>query len=262
MAKSDSALLAIASLGPVENLADVSSRLRAIEAELDPSDGLLWFNRAYAAMNDGLIEAAKRHRFEEPTLLERLHCHFADLYFVAVARHSRDPGSGPAAWQPLFESRARAGVTPAQFALAGLNAHINRDLPIALVTTLLEKGHAPERDAPVHGDYQNVTGILEASLRETVAKWPTPAPREPAAAAAPVDGALEMWSVKRAREAAWVATEVRWALRASPVISRHHLDVLDRMVGLAGRGLLRPAPPTEGRPSAPPSRPASERAAR
>jgi hypothetical protein len=264
MAKSDSALLAIASLGPVESHADVSSRLHAIEAELDPSDGLIWFNRAYAAMNDAVIEAAERHRFDEPMVVERLDCHFADLYFVALASHLSDPGSGPGAWEPLFGNRARADVTPVQFALAGLNAHINRDLPVALVTTLLEKGHAPERDTPVHGDYQHASVILEASLREAATKWRAPGREDAGPAPVLVDAAFEMWCMKRAREAAWVTAEVRWALRTSPVISRHHLEVLDRMVGLTGRGLLRPAPPAapERRRSSSPGRPASEPTAR
>ena len=41
----------------------------------------------------------------------------------------------PTAWQPLFERRADPGIEPIQFALAGMNAHINHDLPLAVVAT-------------------------------------------------------------------------------------------------------------------------------
>src|SRR5687767_6105255 len=138
MGKSDSALLAIVSTGPVESVADVSRRLRAIEAELDAHDGLSWFNRLYASMTLSLSENGRKHRFDETLFVERLGCHFADLYFVALTAHLGDPGSGPSAWEPLFQSRTREGILPVQYALAGVNAHINRDLPVALVNTFLE----------------------------------------------------------------------------------------------------------------------------
>jgi Family of unknown function (DUF5995) len=35
------------------------------------------------------------------------------------------------------ERRAAAGIEPAQFALAGMNAHINHDLPLAMVSTCM-----------------------------------------------------------------------------------------------------------------------------
>ena len=50
------------------------------------------------------------------------------------------PADTPSAWVPLFAQRSRRGVAPLQFALAGMNAHINRDLPVALVTTCRELG--------------------------------------------------------------------------------------------------------------------------
>jgi hypothetical protein len=38
------------------------------------------------------------------------------------------------AWRPLVERRALPGIEPVQFALAGMNAHTNHDLPVAMVT--------------------------------------------------------------------------------------------------------------------------------
>jgi hypothetical protein len=253
----DSTLLAIASAGPVDTMAAVSSRLRAIEAELDASDGLIWFNRLYARMTDEVIDHGRKHRFDDPVFVERLDCHLADLYFVALAAHLSDPGSGPGAWAPLFQARSRRGILPVQLALAGVNAHINRDLPVALVTTFLELGRQPARDEPAHADYQRINLVLESVVSDTKA-WAFEGSLDALDAAhGEVDDVLEMWSMRRAREAAWVASEVRWALRVSPLISRHHLDALDRMVGLAGRGLLRPAlaeSAIERGPTSPPSR--------
>jgi hypothetical protein len=252
MRGSDSALLALASAGPVANYDEVSRRLRAIEAELEASDGLIWFTRLYAAMTDAIIESARKQRWADPQFVERLDCHAAGLYFVALAEHSSDPGSGPAAWEPLFHTRTRDGILPVQYALAGVNAHINRDLPVALVTTFLELERAPERDEAAHADYQRINAILETVINDAE-KWLLRGTlHELDAAPGRVDDVLEMWSLKRARDSAWVASEVRWALRVSPLISRHHLEALDRMVGLVGRGLLRPL-----RSSASPGRPSS-----
>ena len=54
------------------------------------------------------------------------------------------------------------------------------------------------------------------------------------------DDAVAMWKVSRAREAAWVNGETLWALRGIPRLRADYALTLDRLVGLAGRGLLRP----------------------
>jgi hypothetical protein len=54
------------------------------------------------------------------------------------------------------------------------------------------------------------------------------------------DDCVAMWKVGRAREAAWVNAEALWALRGTPRLSSKFLLTLDRMVGFAGRSLLRP----------------------
>lgn len=258
MIRNDSTLLQLVSTGPVENYGDVLGRLQALEAELAPDDGLRWFNRLYTAMTANVIESARRHRFEDPVFVERLDCHFANLYFVALAAHLSDPGTGPDAWEPLFGARGRSDVLPVQLAVAGVNAHINRDLPVALVTTFLELDREPLRGTAAHGDYLHINTIIEETLRDAKSWLLTGTLSDVDVALGQLDDMLQLWSVKRAREAAWIAAEVRWALRASPVIARHHLEALDRMVGLAGRGLLLPLPhswPSKSRGrSSPPSR--------
>jgi hypothetical protein len=251
---SDSTLLALASAGPAEVYSDVVARLRAIEAELDESDGLFWFNRLYTLMTSNVIENARRHRFDQPAFLERLDCHFANLYFVALAAHLSDPGTGPSCWEPLFQSRERPGILPLQYALAGVNAHINRDLPVALVTTFLELDLSPDRESVEHSDYLKINSILESTSFEAKAWLLTAVERDLDAGLGQLDDVFAMFSVKRARDAAWVAAEVRWALRGNPVLSRHHLEALDRMVGLASRGLLLPSPHPDRRPSSGPGR--------
>lgn len=255
MGRSDSTLLAIASKGPINGYDDVLGRLQALESELDLSDGLFWFNRLYAATVAAVSEASRKHRFAEPRFIEHLDCQFAGLYFVALAAHLSDPGTGPSAWEPLFQARSRADIRPLQFALAGLNAHVNRDLPVALVTTCIELDREPARETPAHTDYQQVCAVEEGTLRDPRAWLPASLRHgEIERSREELEALLEVWSLRRARDAAWAAAEVRWALRGSPVVARHQLDALDRLVELSGRGLLLSGSPVDRR-----SGPASSR---
>jgi uncharacterized protein DUF5995 len=239
MGSSDSTLLAIASKGPIDGYDDALERLHALETELDPSDGLFWFNRLYIATTRAVSDAHRKHRFDDPRFVERLDCHGAGLYFVALAAHLSDPGSGPSAWEPILRARTRADIRPLQFALAGLNAHVNRDLPVALVTTFMELDGEPRRETQAHTDYQRVCAIQESTLLQPRVWLPASlADAEPERAGAELGALLELWSLRRARDAAWVAAEVRWALRGSPVVARHQLDALDHLVQLGSRGLL------------------------
>lgn len=63
--------------------------------------------------------------------LKRLDVVFAKLYFKAVADSYRDPNTAPRSWQALFDVREQTSIARVQFALAGMNAHINHDLPIS-----------------------------------------------------------------------------------------------------------------------------------
>jgi hypothetical protein len=49
---------------------------------------------------------------------------------------------------------------------------------------------------------------------------------------------LAMWSVQTARETAWTNAEMLWELKNMPTLSDNLLMVIDRLSGLAGRGLL------------------------
>jgi hypothetical protein len=240
MADNDSTLLAIAASGSVRSYAEIASRLRALDAELDARDGLVWFNRWYAALTAALIEGARRHRFVEPTFVERLECHAADRYFEALSAHLTDPGSGPSAWEPLLQARSRPGLLPVQHAIAGINAHVNHDLPVALVSSFAELDEAPVSESPAHVDYSRLGSILDGVLCDAAAWLSAGGHDELVSEESQLEAVLSIWSSKRACEGAWAAAEVRWALRVSPLISHHHLEALDRMVGLAGRSLLCP----------------------
>jgi hypothetical protein len=215
-------------------IADVVGRMRAIDGCLGRADGVAAFNRLYLAVTEAV--EAEAETFESPEFVARLDVRFACLFFDALAQ----PAQIPRAWAPLVEARARPGVIPLQFALAGMNAHINRDLPVALVETCAERGVELRRDSSEHRDFLRVNALLVATEARVKRSFLTGPLRLADDALGRLDDVLRMWNVERARDAAWTNAETLWALRATPDVAADYLRALDRMVGFAGRGLLRP----------------------
>ena len=213
-------------------------------AELPQSDGVACFSRLYLAVTEGVQAQLTEPRFADARFLARLDVVFAGLFFSALEAFDNHAASVPHAWLPLFEQRARRGIAPLQFALAGMNAHINRDLPVALVATGGEFGIELEVGSPQHADFERVNGLLaavEGQVKQRyLAGWLRSLDRV-LHRVDRIDDVVAMWDVGRARNAAWANGEALWTIRESSELSASFLDTLDRMVGFASRGLLVPA---------------------
>jgi hypothetical protein len=229
---------------PPSRIGDVVRRLEAIEASAPSSDGVVCFARLYREVTEGVAGALTRQGFADSSFLETLDIRFAGLFFSALESYGRDPTGTPSAWVPLFAQRSRRGVAPLQFALAGMNAHINRDLPVALVTTCRELGRDLREASPEHTDFERVDvllGQVEARVKSSyLTGWLASVDRL-VHRLRRIDDVVAMWDVGRARDAAWTNAQALWALRGEPPLAGDYLLALDRMVGLASRGLLIPA---------------------
>jgi hypothetical protein len=227
----------------VTSVEDVLARLAAIDAALPPSDGVKWFNKLYLEVTQQVETAPQRH-WAAPGFLAALDVVFAKRYFEAFDA----AGSGTKlpeeyafhAWKPLFEARFETGIAPVQFALAGMNAHINHDLAIALCDTCAERGTEPDDNGPEHRDFESVNGLI-AKVEEKMKAWMmTGLLKELDLEFGPVDDVVAIWNVERARDAAWVGAEVIWSLRSLPPLRADYETVNDRAVGFAARALLTP----------------------
>ena len=207
--------------------------MRAIEAALPERDGVAWFTRLYLAVTENVQAALRPRAFAEPRFLERLDVVFANLFFAALAKP-------PRAWAPLFACRAQPDTAPIQFALCGMNAHINRDLPVALVRTAAQRKLDLVHATRQHADFTAVNAVLAATEAGVKRSFATGIVHLADDVLGKVDDRIAMWDVGRAREAAWVQGQILWRLRDLPPLSRRYLDTLDRTVGFAGRGLLVP----------------------
>ena len=229
---------------PPSRIADVIRRLRTIEASASRSDGVACFSRLYREVTEGVGAELTQQGFADSRFLETLDLHFAQLFFSALDSYGSDPARTPPAWVPLFAQRSRRGIAPLQFALAGMNAHINRDLPVALVTTCRELGLDLDDDSPEHADFERVDALLgqvEARVKRSyLTGWLARVDRL-VHRLRRIDDVVAMWDVGRARDAAWTNGQALWALRGEPPLAGDYLLALDRMVGLASRGLLVPA---------------------
>ena len=224
----------------ISTIDDVIRRMRAIVRELPPADGISAFTRLYLAVTEAVAGAARAQEFESGVFLRRLDVTFANLYFDALDALRAGNGAAVRAWAPLVEARRRRGVLPLQFALAGMNAHINRDLPVALVQTWAELGLEPRRRSPERRDFRRVNALLAQTEARVKPALVTGHVATVDAGLGRLDDVLAMWKVEKAREAAWVNAETLWALRGAPSLERSFLRTLDSTVGFAGRGPRRP----------------------
>ena len=221
----------------ITTIAEVIARMQTIDASLGRKDGVAIFDRLYLAVTRAVDTASAGTEFENRGFIERLDVVFAGLYFAAEATIASG-GSCPVAWRPLVETRSQARE-PIQFALAGMTAHINHDLPIAVVTTCEELGLAPEDDSSVHRDYQRVDGLL-ATVETQVAGWFDSGLIADIEDVTPqkTDEAIAMWSIAGARDVAWDHAKLVWQLRDMALLRDGYLDALARTTELAARAML------------------------
>ena len=211
------------------------ARMRGIDHTLPADDGVADFNRMYLRVTELVRDRLVAGWFANPAFVTRLDLVFAGLYLDAVGAATPDPS-----WEPLFTTRHEPGRVPIQFALAGMNAHINHDLPVAVVTTCRQLGLTP--DSPgVEADYRRVNELLAAvqeEVRRSFLDGIALAVDEKYAG--PVANLVSGWSITRARDAAWTNARVLWSLDGAEPLRSDFLATLSRTVGMAGRYLLTP----------------------
>jgi hypothetical protein len=221
---------------PAADVAGVLERMAAIDAALPAADGVAYFNRLYRKVTEEVDSQIAGAGYEDDEFLGRLDVRFANLFFDAVAADARgEPPARP--WRPLFEGR-NADAAPVQFALVGMNAHINHDLSVALVDVCRDMALAPARETPQYRDFDRTNEVLElvqGRIKQWFAVGLIAAIDE---ALGKVDDAMAMWSITAARRFAWTQAETLWQLQDNPHLLAAYRASLERMVGFAGRSLL------------------------
>ena len=229
---------------PVHAIEEVIAVMTAIDETLPDDDGVKWFNRLYLRVTISVGAAVEGTTFNDKAFLTTLDVVFANLYFSALQASLSDARRAPAAWRPLLETRHARGIARIQFALAGMNAHINRDLPDGIVRSFAILGGDPITDDRRERDFDSVNDILERVEGEVKTEFTQGIIGAVDRLGGPVDDAVAMWKVRAARSAAWTNAQVLWGLRDIPHVRDRFFAKLDSLVGMTGRGLLLPRSPT------------------
>jgi hypothetical protein len=237
----DPQLRQLAAAAP-HSIPDVLGTMRAIDALVVDGDGLKWFNWLYLQVTDAVEQrVGAGGGFADPAWLARLDVEFASLYFSALAAWLGGRPA-PSCWAVLFQNRRNAPVARIQFALAGINAHINHDLGIAIDNTCRATGTTPVHGGAHYNDYTAVNGTLDGLVDLAKQKLMVRLLGDALPAVSHLEDTIAAWNVAAAREAAWVNSEVLWSLVPVPPLAMRFLNTLDGITTVAGKALLVPVP--------------------
>jgi hypothetical protein len=211
--------------------------MQSISSALPAADGVACFNRMYLEVTQSVNQNVQQGLFSDPDFVSHLTVVFANFYFATVNAMSGSPTELPVAWRPLISARSQPGIEPIQFALAGMNAHINHDLPLAVVEACTDLATAPD-DGSHHDDYQKVDTLLDASEQSVRESFEPADARDVDAHVAAVTNLVCNWSINSARDVAWDTAVALWDVRDHQMAIRLLTEALARTVAMASRCLL------------------------
>ena len=217
---------------PPATLEQVVARMDLIARTLPADDGIARFNTLYETTTLNIRAAIAAGRFEDAAFMTGFTIRFAGYYFTAVSDWFGGSRKPPQAWRALFESEGRADFLPVQFATAGLEAHIGRDLPVVL-SSMFRGAPYPAKDSSRRRDYLLVNEVLSETfeqLRDSLLDGPVWLKLLGDTTAMP-------W-IRTLREAAWLNGEALYKLPDGGFAYRTYLDGLDLSVRAQAQGNL------------------------
>lgn len=241
----DSSLLAVVAAAP-QSVDDVVRMLETIQATCVDGDGLKWFNGLYLQVTQAVqardsLQGNGAGGFADPAWLAALDVKFAGFYFAAI-RSSLSGAGAPGCWQAMFAVRNQPAVARIQFAFAGMNAHINHDLPQAVVATCKATGIKPQHGTAQYNDFTAINATLDGLIDASKKALGVRLLGDALPPVSHLEDTLAAWSVTAARESAWNNAELLWSLGSAPLVSGTFLDTLDGFTAVASKALLVPVP--------------------
>jgi len=239
MSPYDAALLAV--IPSPRTIDEVLPGMQAMDALFTDGDGLRWFHRLYLEVTQAVATRTSSGGFTNSAWLAALDVQFANLYFDAL-RAYLSGGRASGCWSAMFDRRTDAAVARIQFALAGMNAHINHDLPLAIVATCRETSVVPRHGSPEYADYTSVNSTLNTLIDRAKQELMVRLLGDPLPPISHLEDRLAAWGLASARESAWTNAEVLWGIGAVSPLATRFEDTLDGLASLAGKTLMVPVP--------------------
>ena len=232
----DQPLYAIVSGTAPATIGDVLRRMQQIDELLADADGLKWFNRLYMMVTKEVDVNPPAGGWKDADWLLHLDVVFAGFYFGAIAGFLDGSANTASSWSVLMEARYTEGIDRIQFALAGMNAHINHDLALALLETEREMNIAPLNDSLQHMDYLAVNGLLNSVMPAALQMLAVGILGLAAQDTGKIGRVLAFWNICRARDLAWdFADHLRGLDGIARIVA---LAAQDQMTGVVGRAIL------------------------
>ena len=226
----------------------VLERMTATLARLEASgDPRRYFLATYSRTTAAVGEAIRQARFEDPAWVDRWDVAFAQLYLDALQSFQTDPGSAPRPWRAALG--AHPALHPLQLVLLGMNAHINYDLPQALLAVISDADFEdPALIARRHRDHRRIDAVLasrvaaeDALLKAAERDRALPGRTLVDRAMAPLNRAATRRFLTEARGKVWRNTEALQAARVrGPDAYRRTLAELEILSAARIHDLLAP----------------------
>jgi Family of unknown function (DUF5995) len=236
VAQADEALYLVVSGEAPTVIGDVIAVMERIDALLANDDGLKWFNRMYLMVTQSVDLHPPDGGWNDADWLLALDVVFAGFYLRAIAGYLSGDKTVPISWQVLMEARHTPGIDRIQFAVAGMNAHINHDLALALLATDAQRNVIPSSGSPQYVDYQAVNGLLNTLMPAELSMLATDVLGVLAQDTGKVGRLLAFWNICKARNLAWdFADYLRGLTGPARAVA---MSAQDQMTGVLGRAIL------------------------
>jgi Family of unknown function (DUF5995) len=234
----DAQLAAAAKVTP-ESIPGVLEVMHTIDETCSDLDGLKWFNWIYLQVTQAVENRVTAGGFNDSEWLAELDVQFAALYFKSL--YAAVTGAPhPGAWRAMFSRRDQTRVARIQFALAGMNAHINHDLPYAIDATCQATNIAPRHGTPQYIDYTAINTTLDALIDAAKKTLNVRLPGDPLPAVSHLEDVIAAWKISDFREVAWRDAEMLWK---DPAIAAAVLGgAIGGLTAFAGEALMAPVP--------------------
>jgi len=228
-----------------KDIAAVVDQLLEVQAVLDRLPPLFEdnpvadFNRLYTTITQKILARHSQGGFADPVFLNCLDVEFGKRYLYALRLWGASDPATPAAWTVLFRRCDDHRLRSLPCAVAGVNAHINYDLPFALLSTWEQVGYQPGESAQ-HRDFLLINDVFFEAIphlrHNFLDTWGRYVDK--------LNGTFDDWYenllIELTRDIAWDRAVRLWPLRHDPAAVERERHGFDRRTALAGRVLLSP----------------------
>jgi|SRR5579863_3024533 len=234
----DAQLAAVVHTTP-QAIPEVLRVMQTIDAACANTDGLKWFNGLYLEVTQAVENRVAAGGVDNSAWLAELDVQFARWYcdaLYAALTGAPCPGS----WEAMFSRRGRIDIARIQFALAGMNAHINHDLPLAIVATCKAMNTVPRHGTPEYNDYTALNTTLDGLINAAKKQLNVRLPGDPLPAVSHLEDLIAAWNLADFREGAWRNAESIW--QDSALAAEILEGTIEQITTFAGEALLVPVP--------------------